>query len=174
MSSTISSRLSEAIDHFTDKYRRNKKLEEITGIDAERWSAFNLGRQRPTAEMLEAICKAFPSLCLWLMTGKSNNAISQYDAETYVLMQSVDLADINRKAIDQLSETEMKAAKIRALQTGNTQRTLELGFAEKAIAEGKTVDERMAETPEGRMVLSLKNFKLPAPYGRKKRKNSDD
>lgn len=163
MSSTISSRLSEVIEQFTDKYRRNKKLEEVTGIDAERWSAFNLGRQRPTAEMLEAICKALPGICLWLMTEKTDNAIGQYDAETYALMRSVDLDEIRRKDIGQLSETEIKAAKICALQTHNVERLLHLELSEKAKAEGKTEDELMAETAAGRAVLKLRNFEFKVP-----------
>lgn len=112
MSSTVASRLLEVIEKTTAKHRRNKQLSELTGIDSERWSAFSLGRQRPTAEMLEGISRAFPSLCLWLMTGRDDKANAQYDVDTYAALKTHNLSELLKKEPIDLTEDEMRVISV--------------------------------------------------------------
>jgi hypothetical protein len=67
--SNLSTRLLAAIKSGTSKKRSYKELEEQTGIPSDRWSAFALGRQRPTAEMIETACKIWPEHAFWIVTG---------------------------------------------------------------------------------------------------------
>jgi hypothetical protein len=65
----LQNRLIELIKVATLEHRRFKQLEELTGIPADRWKNFWLGRQRPTAEMIEAVCQNWPEYAFWLVTG---------------------------------------------------------------------------------------------------------
>jgi hypothetical protein len=67
---TLAGRMLFLIQATTQEHRRYKELEEKTGVPADRWKAFALGRQRPTAEMIEAIGSKFPNHCEWLLTGQ--------------------------------------------------------------------------------------------------------
>lgn len=108
----ITSRLLDVIEKITTKHRRNKQLEELTGIDSERWSAVSLGRQRPTAEMLEGITKAFPSLCLWLMTGQDDKANKQYDIHTFLALKKYNVNDLLKKEPLDLNDDELRVIKV--------------------------------------------------------------
>lgn len=46
-----------------------KHLENITGIKAVKWRHVNSGVTKPSIEMLEALCRAFPEHAFWLTTG---------------------------------------------------------------------------------------------------------
>lgn len=65
----LADRLHEIILFATAEHRRFKQMEELTNIPADRWKNFWLGRQRPTSEMIEAICQAYPQFAFWLTTG---------------------------------------------------------------------------------------------------------
>lgn len=66
---TLANRMLEVIQAMTGSKRRFKELEELTGIPSDRWSAFSLGRQRPTAEMIESVCKEWPQFAFWIAIG---------------------------------------------------------------------------------------------------------
>lgn len=108
MSSTISERLHHLINTLTTASRRHKQLEEETGIPKDRWTAFAAGRQRPTAEMIEAIGRRYPDLCLWLITGDADPANSQYDPETHIARKKYDWRTLIKKEPRDLTEEEMK------------------------------------------------------------------
>jgi hypothetical protein len=78
---TLAERMLFALKATTPEARRYKVLEEATGIDADRWKAFSLGRQRPTAEMIEAFCVLNPELAFWIATGRDG---ALYDQKTGV------------------------------------------------------------------------------------------
>lgn len=67
---TLGERMLFLVQATTQEHRRYKELEEKTGVAADRWKAFALGRQRPTAEMIEALGKLKPQYSQWLLTGK--------------------------------------------------------------------------------------------------------
>jgi hypothetical protein len=69
MSNNLSERLLLLINIKVDAQRRFKEMEKKSGIGSDRWSAFSLGRQRPTAEMIEAAGKIWPEHAFWLLTG---------------------------------------------------------------------------------------------------------
>jgi hypothetical protein len=85
--SNLSTRLLAAIKSGTSKKRSYKELEEQTGIPSDRWSAFALGRQRPTAEMIETACKIWPEHAFWIVTGVEDTkyghrAVPEQDVNT--------------------------------------------------------------------------------------------
>ena len=63
---TLADRMLFLIQKTTKEHRRYKELEEKTSVAADRWKAFALGRQRPTAEMIEALGKLTPQYSQWL------------------------------------------------------------------------------------------------------------
>ena len=67
-------RIEEIIDRVTDRHRKFKHFEELTGIGARKWTNLCQGKQRANDEMIEAIGKAFPKYAYWLVTGKTDEA----------------------------------------------------------------------------------------------------
>lgn len=164
MSSAIASRLLEIIEKTTVKHRRNKQLAELTGIDSERWSAFSLGRQRPTAEMLEGIAKAFPVLCLWLMTGSDDRAHGQYDIDTYVALKKFNLNDILAKEPVDLTAEELLVVDVEGARSNNPDYTarfqLELLMIDEARQHNLTrsqVLEKWRMEQQRRLAEALKD-----------------
>lgn len=47
-----------------------KKLEELTGIDREKWYALRGGKRRVNEDDIEGILAITPEYALWLVTGK--------------------------------------------------------------------------------------------------------
>jgi hypothetical protein len=66
---TLSERMHLLVEQVTNEYRRFKELEVVTGVQADSWKSWFHGRQRPTAEMIEVVCKAWPEYAFWLATG---------------------------------------------------------------------------------------------------------
>lgn len=62
-------RFKAIIDYETHETRRWKELEELTGITTHSWRQAYLGKQRPTAEMLEGVALHWPKYAFWMMTG---------------------------------------------------------------------------------------------------------
>jgi len=70
----LSNRLQAVVLEMTTEYRRFKQLENLTDVQADTWKSWFHGRQRPTAEMIEAAGKAWPEYAFWLTTGISDAA----------------------------------------------------------------------------------------------------
>jgi hypothetical protein len=70
----LSDRLQAVVVETTPEYRRFKQLENLTNVQADTWKSWFHGRQRPTAEMIEAAGKAWPEYAFWLTTGISDPA----------------------------------------------------------------------------------------------------
>lgn len=69
----LKDRLKELIEFKTNARGRFAELEELTGSSANSWKSFWHGRQRPTSEMIEAICEIWPEYALWLATGQDDS-----------------------------------------------------------------------------------------------------
>jgi hypothetical protein len=65
---TLNQRFNAIIDRLTPS-RKWKTLEELTGITTHSWQKAYLGKQRPTADMLEALAQHWPQYAFWMMTG---------------------------------------------------------------------------------------------------------
>ncbi|WP_052273567.1 hypothetical protein [Pseudomonas aeruginosa] len=65
----IQDRFRAVIRHNTSDTRRYAELEALTGIPAASWNKAYNERQRPTAEMLQAIARQWPEYAFWLITG---------------------------------------------------------------------------------------------------------
>jgi hypothetical protein len=69
MRSDIIQRVLSVIRATTSDRRRSKELEEETGIPDRNWKQVWNGKQRPTAHMIEALCRRWPEYAFWLATG---------------------------------------------------------------------------------------------------------
>ncbi|WP_237045470.1 DNA-binding protein [Aquipseudomonas alcaligenes] len=47
-----------------------KRLEELSGIDREKWYALRKGGRRANEDDISVIAKLFPSYALWLVSGE--------------------------------------------------------------------------------------------------------
>lgn len=54
-----------------------KKLEELTGIDREKWYALRNDKRRANEDDIEAIVKIAPQYALWLVTGEIAPSVGQ-------------------------------------------------------------------------------------------------
>lgn len=66
---TLSERLHAAVQATTEEAGRFKKLSQESGVAEASWKSWWYGRQRPTAEMIEAVCQQAPHFALWITTG---------------------------------------------------------------------------------------------------------
>ena len=66
---SINERFQAVIRRNTSETRRWSELEAFTGIPASSWQKAFHGKQRPTADMLQAVARQWPSLAFWLVTG---------------------------------------------------------------------------------------------------------
>lgn len=106
MSSALRDRLMELIDRLTIESRRFRQLDEWTRCPADSWRKFYVGRQRCTEEMLEGLCRNFPSLSMWIVTGKHDYANQQYDPAGYIAIDKTSLSTIFEKDPAQITEEE--------------------------------------------------------------------
>jgi 8-oxo-dGTP pyrophosphatase MutT (NUDIX family) len=69
MRNDIFERTLDVVRAVTTERRRYKELEEETGIPATNWQSAFKRKQRPTAHMIEALCRRWPQYAFWLATG---------------------------------------------------------------------------------------------------------
>lgn len=69
MRNDIIQRVLSVIRAKTSDRRRSKELEEETGIPDRNWKQVWNGKQRPTAHMIEALCRRWPEYAFWVATG---------------------------------------------------------------------------------------------------------
>jgi len=69
MRNDIIQRILSVIRSKTSDRRRLKELEEETGIPDRNWKQVWSGKQRPTAHMIEALCRRWPEYAFWVATG---------------------------------------------------------------------------------------------------------
>lgn len=65
----IQARLRAVIETVTEERGRFAELEKVTQVSANSWKSFWHGRQRPTCDMIEAICARWPHYAFWIATG---------------------------------------------------------------------------------------------------------
>lgn len=126
----------------TSKQRKFKQLEEWTGVASDRWSALSLGRQRPTAEMIEGLCKHFPELALWITTGTTDPENRQWDVETAQARRERSITKILKMKPEEISrEDELVMMSEWKLASGldDTERK----FAKLLLLEIVSLNERL-------------------------------
>ena len=69
---SLKNRLLALLSIQVEEKGRYKTLEKLTEIKATHWRDFAAGKQRPTAEMIEAASKLWPQHAFWLATGISD------------------------------------------------------------------------------------------------------
>ncbi|MGI2026597.1 hypothetical protein [Endozoicomonas acroporae] len=68
MGDRIDDRVITVIKNYKSS-RKWKELEELTGIDRDRWRSVSEGRVKVRTEELEAVIKLYPKWAHWLTTG---------------------------------------------------------------------------------------------------------
>lgn len=66
---TLHLRLKTVIEAHTNPSKRLKELEELTEIPAATWKTYLTRGLRPSAEMIEAVARAWPDYAYWLACG---------------------------------------------------------------------------------------------------------
>jgi hypothetical protein len=72
--SNLAERVKILIDSRVPGRSKFAWLESIVGQSADSWKSFYHSRQRPTAEMIEALCKHWPEYAFWLGTGYTDSS----------------------------------------------------------------------------------------------------
>ena len=65
----IQDRFREVIRHNTSEARRFADLQALTGIPSTSWNKTYNGKQKPSAEMIQAVAQLWPEYAFWLATG---------------------------------------------------------------------------------------------------------
>lgn len=78
---TIQERLKSVIEKTTDERGRFAELEKLTQISANSWKSFWHGRQRPTCDMIAAVCERWPKFAFWLATGITDAKHGHVDSD---------------------------------------------------------------------------------------------
>ncbi len=69
MSTTIEDRVILVLRAADDGYGFWQRLEEQTGVVAQRWRKVFTSQQRPTPDILQALCRLKPEYAFWIATG---------------------------------------------------------------------------------------------------------
>jgi hypothetical protein len=69
VSTTLEDRVTLVLREAGEVYGMWQRLEEKTGIAAARWRKAYTFQQRPTPDMVQAICRLRPELAFWIATG---------------------------------------------------------------------------------------------------------
>jgi hypothetical protein len=82
----LHARLKAVIERHTQAHRRFKELEEKTSISAATWKTYWTRGSRPSAELIEAVGKAWPEYAFWIGTGvtdEKHGHVSAVAEETF-------------------------------------------------------------------------------------------
>jgi len=71
-------RLITILNIETSPRNRFKLMQDKTGIGKDSWAAVYHGRQRPTAEIIEAAAKLWPEYAFWMTTGNLPGSIQKH------------------------------------------------------------------------------------------------
>ena len=69
MSTTIEDRFVLVLRETREPYGIWQRLEELTGVAAARWRKAYTYQQRPTPDMIQALCRLKPEYAFWIATG---------------------------------------------------------------------------------------------------------
>ena len=69
MSTTIEDRFVLVLRETGEPYGIWQRMEELTGIAAARWRKAYTYQQRPTPDMIQALCRLKPEYAFWIATG---------------------------------------------------------------------------------------------------------
>lgn len=69
MSTTIEDRFVLVLRETGEPYGVWQRLEELTGVAAARWRKAYTYQQRPTPDMIQALCRLKPEYAFWIATG---------------------------------------------------------------------------------------------------------
>lgn len=86
---TLIDRFIMLVDSEADQKRRYKSLEEATGVPATSWTSVMRRRQRPTAEMIEAVARLWPRYSLWLASGDVSMSSNQVSLPVTVKIEGI-------------------------------------------------------------------------------------
>ena len=75
METTLEDRFIFVLRADGEPYGYWQRLEGHTGIAAARWRKAYTRQQRPTADMIEALCKLKPQYAFWLVTGADGSGL---------------------------------------------------------------------------------------------------
>jgi hypothetical protein len=119
--SNLNERLLSLIKAYTQEGRKYKELEEQTGVPADRWKAFALGRQRPTSEMIEGAFKRWPKHAFWLGTGAQDDKYGHTAPEGFGYPQAapIDSQDATKIYFEKLVQTQSELADMNASFTNS-------------------------------------------------------
>ncbi|MBC3885635.1 hypothetical protein [Undibacterium griseum] len=79
---TITERAKILIAHKTTAAKRFKELEDATGIASGTWRTWWNKDSRPSGEMIEVLCAAWPEFAFWLATGITDSEHGHHSPAT--------------------------------------------------------------------------------------------
>lgn len=98
---SLSERLFHAAEKNMGKHALYKALEEKSGIAAYSWNNASRGKQRPTAEMIEWVCQAWPEFAFWITTGTLPNEDFRHEsAVKTVTLEKLDASVLAKEPIN--------------------------------------------------------------------------
>lgn len=157
----VEQRVKMLMTRAAPQQRRYKALQEWTGIPSDRWSAVALGRQRPTAEMLGAICRHFNELTLWLMTGRDDPRNKQWNLETFFARKELRLSAILEKQPGSELSLEEISVLSSSLQLAKSLQDAERLECKRSASEINRLIESAPEDPANRWIAETPAWLTP-------------
>lgn len=133
MSEGLTERARKVIFEQIHATRRFKVLEEMTEISSEGWKSFMYGKQRPTAAMIEAVCKKWPQYAFWVATGVTDpdygHVAPKTSLDSYIVVRGIEQEYSTQEFKYLINETEAEPA------TEDEMRPLLAGIVEEVHAQ---------------------------------------
>jgi phage terminase Nu1 subunit (DNA packaging protein) len=175
--SNLSSRLHVLVLFVTEEYRRYKQLESMSGIQADTWKSWFHGRQRPTSEMIEAICQKWPEYSFWLVNGFSDSEYGHiapgdngYPDRSFEQPNSVKYFAAVRKSYVAAQKLEMKFLRDElgddidlggCMSDPITRSVLGLGYSDEVTRELRELIQERMKAAKLRRAEILLNIEMP-------------
>jgi hypothetical protein len=118
---SIGERIKEVLELKLGKKGKIVAIERLSGINKSSWNSALSGKQRPTAEMIQFVCREWPEYAFWLCTGYLADSSVKHTSpkKEQALDLDLDINELLKKEPIDWSNDELKFAHIKVAEDHN-------------------------------------------------------
>ena len=115
---SIGERIKEVLELKLGRKGKIVAVERLSGINKSSWNSALSGKQRPTAEMIQFVCREWPDYAFWVCTGYLSDASVKHTSpkKEQALGLKIDITELLKKEPIDWSNDELKYAHVRVVE----------------------------------------------------------
>ncbi|CAM3898275.1 hypothetical protein EV679_2548 [Kerstersia gyiorum] len=171
----LRNRLALLIEQQVDEKTRFKALEALTNIKATQWRDFFAGKQRPTAEMIEAASRLWPEYAFWLVTGVSDaehghiapfgadfpRKMPRQEAASKLFIKRIETLDACKDAFNADPDFNDPIMQEHVFVNGYHRSAAQMGFTEAHTARLRELQKECRQLEEARVLEHEIKVRMP-------------